>query len=120
VKPKTEEHGYVNPVRDFKGHAHQDFDYVPCSFMSFTILRNRHKQDLYALALAEQEMGLDPMLFIPTLSRGQRRDHPDLRGLPVRFHPDVKTKPGKKATHTPADFQGIRNSCRKLHQYAFG
>jgi hypothetical protein len=37
-------------------------------------------------------MGLDPMLFIPTLSRGQRRDHPDLRGLPVRFHADVKTK----------------------------
>src|SRR3990172_3315574 len=72
--------------------AHQDVDYVPCSFMSFTILRNRHKQDLYALAQAEREMGLDPMLFIPTLSRGQRRDHPDLRGLPVHFHPDVKTK----------------------------
>ena len=72
--------------------AHQDVDYVPCSFMSFTILRNKHKQDLYALALAELEMGLDPMLFIPTLPRAQRRDHPDLRGLPVRFHPDVKTK----------------------------
>jgi len=72
--------------------AHQEVDHVPCSFMSFAILRNKHRQDLYATALAEQEMGLDPMLFVPTLSRLQRRDHPDLRGLPVRFHPDVKTR----------------------------
>jgi len=72
--------------------ARQDIDYVPCSFMSFSILRNRHKQDRYAAAIAEKEMGLDPMLFIPSLSRWQRRDHPDLRGLPVRFHPDVRTK----------------------------
>lgn len=72
--------------------AHQDIDYIPCSFMSFSILRNKHKQDLFKVALAEQEMGLDAMLFIPTLSRWQRRDHPDLRGLPVRVHPDVKTR----------------------------
>jgi uroporphyrinogen-III decarboxylase len=80
--------------------------------MSFAILRNRHKQDLFAAALAEIEMGLDPMLFIPTLSRWQRRDHPDLRGLPVRFHPDVKTTTWRegdphsgrlfKEYHTPA------------------
>ncbi|RPI27248.1 MAG: hypothetical protein EHM61_09030, partial [Acidobacteria bacterium] len=38
------------------------------------------------------EMGLDSMLFIPTAPRPQRPDHPDLRGLPVRFHPKVKTK----------------------------
>jgi uroporphyrinogen-III decarboxylase len=37
-------------------------------------------------------MGLDPMLFIPAAPRRDRRDHPDLRGLPVRFHPEVKTK----------------------------
>ena len=72
--------------------AHQEVDYVPCSFMSFSILRNKHRHNLFDVALAESEMGLDPMLFIPTLSRWQRRDHPDLRGLPVRFHPDVKTK----------------------------
>ncbi len=72
--------------------THQDVDYVPCSFMSFAILRNKHKQDLFATTLAELKMGLDPMLFIPTASRRQRRDHPDLRGLPVRFHPDVKMK----------------------------
>ncbi|MFZ5819304.1 MAG: uroporphyrinogen decarboxylase family protein [Chloroflexota bacterium] len=78
--------------RLLRAMAHQDVDYIPCSFMSFSILRNRHKQDRYAAAIAEKEMGLDPMLFIPSLSRWQRRDHPDLRGLPVRFHPDVKTK----------------------------
>ena len=72
--------------------ARQEVDYVPCCFMSFSILRNKHKQDLFAAAMAELEMGLDPMLFIPTLSRWQRSDHPDLRGLPVHFHPDVKTK----------------------------
>ena len=72
--------------------THQDVDYVPCSFMSFAILRNKHKHDLFAATLSELKMGLDPMLFIPTASRLQRRDHPDLRGLPVRFHPDVKMK----------------------------
>ena len=72
--------------------SHQDIDYIPCCFMSFSILRNKYQQDLFKAAVAEQEMGLDPMLFIPTLSRWQRRDHPDLRGLPVRFHPEVKTR----------------------------
>lgn len=72
--------------------AHQDVDYIPCSFMSFSILRNKHKQDRFTATKAELEMGLDPTLFIPTASRWQRRDHPDLRGLPVRFHPGVKTR----------------------------
>ena len=70
----------------------QDTDYVPCSFMSFAILRNKCNQDRLAAAKAELEMGLDPMLFIPNASRWERSDHPDLRGLPVRFHPQVKTK----------------------------
>jgi uroporphyrinogen-III decarboxylase len=70
----------------------QDIDYIPCSFMSFTILRKRVNEDLYALAKAEQEMGLDPFLFLPTASRKLRPDHPDLRGLPLHFHHEVKTK----------------------------
>jgi uroporphyrinogen-III decarboxylase len=70
----------------------QEVDHVPCCFMSFAILRNKYKQDPYAAAAAELEMGLDPMLFIPAASRRQRRDHPDLRGLPVRFHPQVSIK----------------------------
>jgi uroporphyrinogen-III decarboxylase len=67
-------------------------DYVPCSFMSFTALRRRCGENMYELAKAERTMGLDPFLFIPTLARPQRPDHPELRGLPVRFHPAVTTR----------------------------
>ena len=69
----------------------QEVDHIPCNFMSFSILRNKHNQDRFAAALEELEMGLDPMLFIPSASRWERKDHPDLRGLPVRLHPDVQT-----------------------------
>jgi hypothetical protein len=71
---------------------HQETDYVPCCPMSFTALRHRCNGDRYRVALAERAMGLDAMLFIPAASRRQRPDHPDLRGLPVRFHPDVTTR----------------------------
>jgi len=67
-------------------------DHIPCCFMSFTALRKRHHEDLYELAKAERELGLDSMLFIPTAPRPQRPEHPDLRGLPVRFHSEIKTK----------------------------
>jgi uroporphyrinogen-III decarboxylase len=90
----------------------QPVDHIPCCFMSFSILRDRHHQDRFTAALDELEMGLDPMLFIPTASRWERVDHPDLRGLPVRFHPDVRiemwqegdSRTGRlyKAYHTPA------------------
>jgi len=59
--------------------------------MSFTALRKRYQENFYELAKAELAMGLDSMLFIPTAPRPQRMDHPDLRGLPVRFHPSVET-----------------------------
>jgi hypothetical protein len=65
-------------------------DYVPCSFMSFTALRRRCHENMFELALAERVMGLDSFLFIPTLARPQRPEHPDLRGLPVRFDPAVE------------------------------
>jgi uroporphyrinogen-III decarboxylase len=67
-------------------------DHVPCSFMSFTALRRRCHEDLYQLVLAERAMGLDSFLFIPTAPRPERLDHPDLRGLPVRFAPEVSVK----------------------------
>jgi uroporphyrinogen-III decarboxylase len=70
----------------------QEMDHVPCCFMSFTALRKRHDEDMVELAKAELAMGLDSMLFIPVAPRPERPDHPDLRGLPMRFHPDVKTK----------------------------
>jgi uroporphyrinogen-III decarboxylase len=67
-------------------------DHIPCSFMSFTILRQQCKDNWFDVAIKEQEMGLDPYLFIPTAPRALRKDHPDLRGLPVRFHPKVTIK----------------------------
>jgi uroporphyrinogen-III decarboxylase len=70
----------------------QSVDHVPCCFMSFSALRKRHNEDRYAVAKAERAMGLDAMLFIPSASRQERPDHPDLRGLPVRFPPDVRTR----------------------------
>lgn len=65
-------------------------DYVPCCFMSFTALRKRVNEDLYALVEAEQALGLDSVLFLPAASRLKRPEHPDLRGLPVRFGPEVE------------------------------
>jgi uroporphyrinogen-III decarboxylase len=72
--------------------GHQDVDHIPCCFMSFTALRKRHHEDMFALSRAELEMGLDSMLFIPAAGRPVRTDHPDLRGLPVRPHPDVQIR----------------------------
>jgi uroporphyrinogen-III decarboxylase len=70
----------------------QEPDHIPCCFMSFSALRRRYKEDRYKVVLAQREMGFDAMLFIPTSSRQQRPEHPDLRGLPVRFSPDVETR----------------------------
>lgn len=91
----------------------QDVDHVPCAFMSFSAMRGR-VQDAYELVERELEMGLDSWLFIPSSWRNQRPNHPDLRGLPVRFPASVRTDlwveqvPGElfpvlhKEYHTPA------------------
>jgi uroporphyrinogen-III decarboxylase len=67
-------------------------DYIPCCFMSFAALRKRLDDNWFKVAESELSKGLDSMLFIPMAPRSQRKDHPDLRGLPVRFHPQVATK----------------------------
>lgn len=69
---------------------HEPPDYVPCAFMSFAAMRGRC-QDAYEVVEQELALGLDSWLFIPSSWRGQRPNHPDLRGLPVRLPPDVKT-----------------------------
>ena len=58
----------------------QSVDYVPCCFMSFSALRQRYQGNRYEVVKAQREMGLDPMLFIPTAPRSVRPEHPDLRG----------------------------------------
>lgn len=87
----------------------KEVDHIPCSFMSFAILRKVKHDDWYAVALEEKAMGLDPMLFIPMAPRADRREHPDLRGLPVRPGRDVKVREWlgedgmlHKEYHTPA------------------
>jgi uroporphyrinogen-III decarboxylase len=70
----------------------QSVDHVPCCFMSFSALRKRHNGDRYAVAQAERAMGVDPLLFIPTAPRPARPEHPDLRGLPVRFPAEVEIR----------------------------
>jgi Uroporphyrinogen decarboxylase (URO-D) len=65
---------------------------IPCCFMSFTALRQRRHDDWFEVAKAERAMGLDAMLFIPTAPRAQRLEHPDLRGLPVRFDQRVESR----------------------------
>jgi hypothetical protein len=72
-------------------------DYVPCCFMSFTALRKRVNEDLYTLVDAERAFGFDSVLFIPSASRLERPEHPDLRGLPVRFTPEVQCRSWKEA-----------------------
>jgi hypothetical protein len=66
--------------------------------MSFTALRKRHNENMYELVKAERDMGLDSMLFIPITPRPQRLDHPDLRGLPIRFAPEVTVKQWREET----------------------
>ena len=70
----------------------QETDHIPCCFMSFTALRKRCNENMYELSKAELAMGLDSMLFIPIAPRPQRLEHPELRGLPVRFHASVTTE----------------------------
>jgi hypothetical protein len=55
-------------------------------------MRKRVNEDLYALVDVERALGLDSMLFLPAASRAQRPEHPDLRGLPVRFGPQVQSR----------------------------
>ena len=79
-------------------------DRIPCCFMSFAALRLRMDEDRFAAARVEAEMGLDPMLFIPSASRPMRPDHPDLRGLPVHFDPRVETVEYREHTEEGVDF----------------
>lgn len=81
----------------------QEADFTPCCFMSFTALRKRVNEDFFSLVDAELRMGLDSMLFFPAASRVQRRRHPDLRGLPLSFHPEVTTRHWRETRQTGSD-----------------
>ena len=107
----------------------QEVDHVPCAFMSFSAMRGRC-QDAFEVAERELAMGLDSMLFIPSSWRGERPNHPDLRGLPVRLPPAVKVDlwierlPGEpfpilhKEYHTPAGT--LTTLVRKTEDWPYG
>lgn len=90
--------------RMLKALSYEPVDHIPCCFMSFTALRQRCQENMYELAKAELAMGFDSMLFIPSTPRSQRLEHPDLRGLPVRFHPDVKINEKRESVPGAGDF----------------
>jgi uroporphyrinogen-III decarboxylase len=75
----------------------QEVDAIPCSFMSFTALRKRLHDNWFEVAKAERSMGLDVVFFLPSAPRARRLDHPDLRGLPVRFDSRVEVREWKEA-----------------------
>lgn len=99
--------------RMLRALKHEEVDYAPCAFMSFTAMRGRC-QDAYEVAEQELAMGLDSWIFVPSTWRNLRPNHPDLRGLPVRLPRSVSTRlwieevPGvpfpvlHKEYHTPA------------------
>jgi uroporphyrinogen-III decarboxylase len=91
--------------RMLRALARQPVDHTPCCLMSFTALRKRLHEDRYAVALTEQQMGLDAMLFIPTASRARRLEHPDLRGLPVRWPDDVSVEAWREGDGASATLQ---------------
>lgn len=59
----------------------KEADYLPCSFMIFTALEKRCK-DQFEFYEKQLELGLDVRLELPE--------------LPIRFHPEVKTKEWKE------------------------
>jgi uroporphyrinogen decarboxylase len=65
-------------------------DYVPMSFMIFSALRHRCK-DQYDFVDKQLELGLDA--FVDLMSPvDTQSEHSDLHGLPVRFDPRVQIK----------------------------
>jgi hypothetical protein len=70
----------------------QEVDHIPCCFMLFTALCDREDETLGKLVEAEMAMGVDSRLLIPITSRREQVEHPDLWGLPVRFHPQVEVR----------------------------
>ncbi len=78
----------------------QPVDHIPCCLISFSALRKRYDGDRYQVVEAQRAMGLDAMLFIPSAPRSARPEHPDLRGLPVRFPDDVGIEAWREETES--------------------
>lgn len=95
-------HTLTSRERMLRAARLQPADYIPCSFMIFTALRSRCREDLYELAKAQSAMGLDSFLFIPSVPRPMRPEHPDLGGLLVRFDAAVEMREWRE--EVPSDY----------------
>jgi hypothetical protein len=59
----------ISRQRVLRDLDHQDVDYLPCAFMSFTALRKRLHEDMFELSKAELGMGLDSLSYMLTPPR---------------------------------------------------
>ena len=70
-------------------------DYVPLSFMIFSALRRKCK-DQYEFVEKQLELGLDAFVELPMSPPKTQSEHTDLHGLPMRFDPDVQIREWKE------------------------
>jgi len=66
-------------------------DWVPCSFMIFSALRAKSRDDLDFVE-RQIQLGLDAVVELATWGSGSGPDNADLPGPLVRFHPDVQIR----------------------------
>ena len=66
-------------------------DYPPCSFMIFSALRAKSRDDLDFVE-GQIRLGLDAVLELATWGTGSGPDSADLPGPPLRFHRDVQVR----------------------------
>ena len=92
TRPKEAAAKLTSRERMLRALNRQQADHTPCCFMNFRALRERHNNDFYELVKAERAMGLDSELIFPTFAGTRPPEHPVLRGLPIRLHPDVKIR----------------------------
>ncbi len=71
--------------------ACQPVDYPPCCFMQFTALENRCR-DQFEMIDRLLAWGVDATVQVPPWLLTVPGDTRDLRGLPVRFHPEVQVR----------------------------
>jgi hypothetical protein len=64
-------------------------DRIPLSFMIYAALRRRCRDD-FDFVERQLDMGLDATVPLKLPSEGDRVEHGDLPGLPIRYHPDVE------------------------------
>ena len=119
--------GLCSKERTLEAIAGRQPDYLPCSVMIFDALRSRC-QSVSEFVERQVEMGLDikvELPFEPALWY-----HAGMHGLPIRFHPQVKTNqwkescPGEpypvlcKEYHTPGGV--LRTEVSKTEDWPYG